>query len=264
MTIPKWKEGLDDHGIHRQIRDNTLSEALPHAKADSITGYHEKYVDESKGKLVVQGKDKKMRRTALGEGLFKDQQRLKDAVRKFNGARRMKRVADTKARVWNAPGHMFPVADGPSPQNINPIRRTVIVQDLDLNTTRPTTDLKRIEVPAHVMRPVDGDNKFLATVSDGDEPSNDINEKNKTLCFVSHGCVKLSCEAVLRDDMKIGDRVYVAAHKNKFGTKTMTSDYPDQYKIGSANNDESYYIGIYLGPASSRPDGGIYVRLDLT
>ena len=77
MTVPEWSEGLDDHGIHRAIEDKTLSEALPHEDADNIDGYHEKYVAPSKGKLVMQGKDKKMRRTALGEGLFKDQKKCR-------------------------------------------------------------------------------------------------------------------------------------------------------------------------------------------
>jgi len=256
MTIPEWNEDIDDHGIHREIEDKTLSEALPHEKADSIDGYHEKYVKESKGKLVVQGKDKKMRRTPLGEGLFKDQQRLKDAVRKFNGARRMKRVAGTKARVGFRNSLMYPIADGPSPQNINPVRRTVTTEDLG-------NDLRRIEVPAHVMRPTQNGERFLATVSDGDEPTNDPSEKHRTLCFVTHGCVNLSCEAVQRDAMRIGDDIFVSTTKTDFGTNSTQPEHPKQYKIVSHAGATVKRIGRYLGPSSKRPNGGIIVELDL-
>lgn len=257
MTIPEWNEDIDDHGIHREIEDKTLSEALPHEKADSIDGYHEKYVKESKGKLVVQGKDKKMRRTPLGEGLFKDQQRLKDAVRKFNGARRMKRVADTKARIRLSDTLMYPIADGPSPQNINPVRRTVTKGDLG-------NGLEKIEVPAHVMRPTNNGKRFLATVSDGDEPTNNPSEKHRTLCFVTHGCVNLSCEAVQRDVMRIGDDIFVSSDTTTFGTNSTQPEHPEQYKIVSDTKLlTKKRIGRYLGPSSKRPNGGIVVELDL-
>lgn len=259
MSVPTWSGGLDDEGFHREISDRKLAEALPHPDEDSITGYHPKLVAESKGKLVVMGKDKKLRRTALGAGLFKDQKRVSDAVRKFNGAREMKRTAGTKARFDGVKGAgiMYACADGPSPQNINPVRRKVTKDNIH-NATN-------IDVPARVARLVE--DEFLMTVEDCKELGGDNHVEKQTLPFVTHGVITLACDAKERAEMRIGDRVYASKNKR---IPFHTND-NDQYNItsdrgtvaGAARNFDSKQIGYYLGPASDRPNGGIVIRLDV-
>ena len=260
MSVPTWSEGLDDEGFHREIFDRKLAEALPHPDEDSITGYHPKLVAESKGKLMTVGKDKKLRRTALGAGLLKDQKRVSDAVRKFNGAREMKKTAGTKARAGGVTGAgiMYAVADGPSPQNINPVRREVTSDDIH-NTTN------YIDVPARVARLVE--DKFLMTVEDCKELGGDNNKGKQTLPFVTHGVITLACDAKERAEMKIGDRVYASQKLIKFHTNdneqfNITSD---RGTVAGAGDREanSKRIGYYLGPASDRPNGGIVIRLDV-
>jgi len=268
MSVPTWSEGLDDHGIHRNIFDKRLAEAMPHPDEENIAGYDSKLMGESKGKLVTMGKDKKLRRTALGEGLFKDQQRVTDAVRKFNGARNMKRTAGTRARAGGVKGAdiMYAVADGPSPQNINPVRRKVTAAEIH-NIIAGTPG--EIDIPAHVARLVvtETDNRgnptkteFMLTVEDCKELGGDNSLPKQTIPFVTHGVITLACDALERKEMRIGDRVY-ASTTSKVTFKT--NDH-DQYNITSVRTrTDQKLIGYYLGPASDRPNGGIVVRLDL-
>ena len=251
MTTPQWSV-IDNGGIHRGIDDEALETALPYEKEDEIDGLHEKHVAASKGKLFVLGKDKKLRRTALGAGLLKDQERLNEAMGNFTRARRMKRTQATKSRILTGT-KMYAVADGPSPQNLNPVRRNVKVSDV-ANTTNT------FDVPAHVAFEIGSTQ--LVTVDENIPGTGVSTENERTMMFTTHGVVSLACDAQIRAAMRIGDRVYQGGMKTEFKTnlnkQTEILAVTNAQFVGSSYN----FLGYYLGPCCSRPNGGILVRLD--
>jgi len=261
MSLPRWRKNLDDDGIHRGIFDKTLANAEPYNGKSKILGYHEKHVKESNGKLLHTGADKKLRRTALGEGLFKDQKRVTASVLKFNGARKMKKTAGTKARILddNIKRIMYAIGDCPSPQNINPIRRKVTSAQLNLDKNGPTNSSGKtiIDVPAHVVVHCD-EKTILFAIEDCKELDGNNNKNEQTLPFVTHGVIVLACDAQERSLLKIGDRVFAETQRQKQDFKTNKLQ---QINITGRDEEGAKFIGYYLGPAASRPNGGIVLKI---
>ena len=276
MATPKWDNLGDGFGHHHIIHDRALQEAEPYEYSEEVDGYHEKHVRESNGKLLVKGKNGKMRRTAAGEGLFRSQMKLNNKIMGHNRARLMKRTAATKAyfknhsrkdRLHGLNFGAYGVADAPSPQNINAVRRRITVKK-----NKPATDKfptiqevnGKLEIPANVSFKFDT-NQVMVTVQDGTEPGTEgehpeQNSKEKTIMFATHGVVNLACDARVMETFRIGDVVYATTEGMNMltsgGTQANISS-SSSLTTGSANK-----IGIYLGPCTSNKRGGIVVRLD--
>lgn len=289
MATAQWHNLSDEITNFNFSVDSDLGSAEPYEHADEVDGYHEKHVRESKGKLFVKGKNGKIRRTAAGEGLYRNQISLKSKVENFRLSRLMKRTAPTKALIDRTTRQMritskfsdgqrraIGVADAPIPQNINAVRRKI--KSGKFPGTGSSTS-NSLSLPANIGVYLDVDvphgergkestsdvnlsESTLFTLQDGTEPGKGIhnadeNDREQTVMFATHGVINLACDPIEMEHFRIGDVVFL--QKNP-GLKHMNGDH-SQYNVSSTGNGESKMIGFYLGPCSTNKRGGIVVRL---
>lgn len=290
MATAQWHNLSDEITNFNFSVDSDLSSAEPYEHADEVDGYHEKHVRESKGKLFVKGKNGKIRRTAAGEGLYRNQISLKSKLENFKLSRLMKRTAPTKAlldsrssrgerinsKLNRAERRAIGVADAPIPQNINAVRRKI--KSGQFPGTGSSTQ-NSLSLPANIGVYLDAgpthaekgkestsdailSDSTLFTLQDGTEPGKGIhnadeNDREQTVMFATHGVINLACDPIEMEHFRIGDVVFL--QKNP-GLKHMNGDHT-QYNVSSVSDGESKMIGFYLGPCSTNKRGGIVVRL---
>lgn len=288
MATPQWDSLGDKYGSHPIIIDSELVNAEPYEHNEDVDDYHEKHVKESKGKLFFKDKNGKMRRTAAGEGLFLGQTKLNNKILRHQRTRLMKRTAPTKAYFFNdrktrflaaAKYKAYGVADAPSPQNVNAVRRKIYATATDPRNVIAPLNTPKTEIPANValyakingtgeettgMREPQG--QVMVTLQDGVEPGTvgehpEENSKERTVMFATHGVVNLACDPAVMEMFRVGDVVFVDETKNLVHANS------DQRQHNIApyfpiERDTLKKIGVYLGPCTNNIRGGICVRLD--